>query len=296
MRVTSQSQALSMRSDLASAGGRLADIQRQVASGKVLRRASDGPAAALEALRYRRSIRSYGQYDKNITDSKAWLGTADNALQAVDNRLTRAHDLTVQAENGSLGSAARTAIAAEIRSIADELVGIANTRHLGRPIFAGTSGVNSAYAADGSYQGDSGLVMRTVSSGVKVQVNANGPDVFGATDSADPLNGDMFQVLSEIADRVDAGTSPSAGLDSIKRVQSGVRTVEATLGSRVASIESLEARNRSKTDGLNSALSRTEDVDLTEAIMSLKGQEASYQATLGVSGRILSQSLLDFLR
>jgi len=285
-----------MRSDLSSAGSRLSLIQRQVASGKRLQRASDGPAAALEALRYRRSIRSYDQYGKNITDSKSWLGTADNALQTIDNRLTRAHDLTIQAENGSLGSAARTAIAAEIRSIADELVGIANTRHLGRPIFAGTSGADSAYAADGTYQGDSGVVLRTVSNGVRVQVNANGPDVFGATDATDPLNGDMFQVLSEIADRVDAGNSPSVGLDSIKRIQTGVRTVEATLGSRLASIESLEVRNGEKTDGLNSALSRTEDIDLTEAILSLKGQEASYQAALGVSGRILSQSLLDFLR
>lgn len=296
MRVTSQSQAMSMRSDLSDAGGRLAAIQRQVASGKKLRRASDGPAAALEALRYRRSIRTYDQYDKNISDSKAWLGTADNALQAIDNRLTRVHDLTIQAENGSLGSAARTAIAAEIRSISDELVGIANTRHLGRPIFAGTSGGNSAYAPDGTYQGDSGAVMRTLSSGVSVQVNTDGPSVFGIPDPTAPLNGDMFQVLGEIAGRVDAGISPSAGLDSIKRIQSGVRTTEATLGSRLASIESLEGRNRSKTDGLRSALSRAEDVDLTEAIMSLKGQEASYQAALGVSGRILNQSLLDFLR
>lgn len=296
MRVTQQSQSLVMRSDLSLVSGRLADIQRQVASGRQLERASDDPAGALEALRYRRSLRSYEQYDRNIGDAKAWLGTADSALQSIDARLTRAKDLTVQADNGSLDSVARNAIASELRAIADEMVGLANTHHLGRPIFGGASGNAQAYDPSGVFQGDTGAVTRTVGSGVSYQVNVTGPEVFGVENPGDPMNGNTFEVLREIADRVQAGLPAAAGLDAIERAHEGVHNAQSTLGTRLASLEKLEARNEGTTIEMRSALSEREDVDLADAILDLKSQEAAYTAALGVAGRILDRSLLDFLR
>jgi flagellar hook-associated protein 3 FlgL len=296
MRVTQQSQALSMRADLSLVSSRLAGIQRQVASGRQLERASDDPAGALEALRYRRSLRSYEQYDRNIGDAKTWLRTADSALEAIDGRLTRAQDLTIQADNGSLDAAARSAIAAELRAIADEMVGLANTRHLGRPIFGGASGSAQAYDPSGSFQGDTGAVTRTVGSGASYQVNATGPDVFGVENPGDPMNGNTFEVLREIADRVQAGLPAANGLDAIERLQTNVHNSQSTLGARMASLEKLETRNEGVTIEMRSALSETEDVDLAEAILDLKGQEAAYTAALSVTGRILDRSLLDFLR
>ena len=147
-RITQQSHVSAMRSDLRVVSSRLAKIQRQVASGRQIERASDAPSVALEALRYRRSMRAYGQYDRNLNDAKNWLGTADTALESIDNRISRAQDLTIQADNGSLSPAARAAIATELRAIADEMVGLANTDHLGRPIFSGT--VCSSSATNGS--------------------------------------------------------------------------------------------------------------------------------------------------
>ena len=296
MRVTGLSQQSAMRADLQEVGSRLAQIQRKVASGREIERASDGPAQALEALRYRRSLRAYEQYDRNLGDAKAWLSVTDTTLQSVDTQLDRAQQLTIQADNGSLSPAARTAIATELRAIADELVGLANTRRLGRPIFSGTAGSPDAYASDGTYLGDTRAVNRTMGSGSTYQINAVGPDVFGVQDLGDPANGDIFQVIRDIADRVEAGVVVADGLDQIDAASQRVHSVQATLGARLASIEQLEVRNTDTTIGLRSALSEVEDVDLTDAILDLKSQEASYTAALNVTGRILNQSLLDFLR
>lgn len=295
-RITQQSHLSAMQADLRSVSSRLAKIQRQVGSGRQIERASDAPSVALEALRYRRSIRAYGQYDRNLNDAKNWLGTADSALESIDSRLTRAQDLTIQADNGSLSPAARAAIATELRSIADEMIGIANTDHLGRPIFSGTAGGASAYAGDGTYQGDAGAVERTVSSGSKLQVNVTGPDVFGVENPADTANGNIFEVIRAIADDVDAGVNVSGHLGQIEGAQQRVHTAQATLGARLASVEKLETRNADTTTDLASSLSRAEDVDLTDAILGLKSQEAAYTAALSVTGRILDRSLLDFLR
>lgn len=295
-RITQQSRVASMGADLRLVNSRLMSIQRQVASGRQVERPSDSPPLTLESLRYRRSLRSYGQYDRNLGDAKNWLGTADTALQSVDSRLSRVQALTVQADNASLSPLARLAIAVELRTIADVLIDIANTDHLGRPIFGGTTGGADAYDANGTYLGDAGTVERTVSSGTTVQVNVTGPDLFGVEDPGDPATGNLFELVRSIADDIEAGVSVAGSLDDLSAMHSRVHTAQATLGSRLGMVERIEARNMDTTLELKTSLSRAEDVDLTDAILGLKAQEAAYTAALSASGRILDHSLLDFLR
>jgi flagellar hook-associated protein 3 FlgL len=295
-RITQQSHLSAMRTDLSQVSIRLSDIQRQVASGRTMERASDAPSAALESLRYRRSLRTYGQYERNLSDAKNWLGAADTGLEAIDNRLSRVQELTIQADNGSLSPAARTAISTELRAVADEMVGLMNSDHLGRPLFGGTAGGAQAYDDTGTYLGDAGTVERTISSGSSFQVNVTGPEAFGTDDPGDPMNGNIVEMVRQIADDVDAGVEVQDALDSISTAQTRLHSAQATLGARLASIEKLEARNLDTTTDLQASLSRTEDVDLTEAILELKSQEAAYTAALNISGRLLSQSLLDFIR
>jgi flagellin-like hook-associated protein FlgL len=64
-----------------------------------------------------------------------------------------------------------------------------------------------------------------------------------------------------------------------------VHTVQATMGARLSSIQQVEVRNTGTTIEMRSALSETEDVGLTEAILDLKGQEAAYSAALSVTAR-----------
>ena len=43
-------------------------------------------------------------------------------------------------------------------------------------------------------------------------------------------------------------------------------------------------------------LSKVEDTDLAEALISLRSDEAAYQAALGVTARVIQPTLIDFLR
>ena len=191
-RITQQSSLSAMRADLSGVSSRLFDIQRQVASGKTLERLGCTVGRFRVAL-HRRSLRTFDQYERNLSDAANWLGAADTAFSAIDDRLNRVQDLTIQADNGSLGPAARTAIATELRSIADEMVGLMNSNHLGRPLFAGTAGGAEAYDTSGNYLGDAGVVERTVSTGSTFQVNAIRPEVFGVSDPGDPINGNIVE-------------------------------------------------------------------------------------------------------
>src|SRR3546814_2133170 len=57
------------------------------------------------------------------------------------------------------------------------MIGVANTKHLGRPLFGGTTGTDQAFDPNGTYIGDDGAIERTVMDGLTVQVNVTGEQV-----------------------------------------------------------------------------------------------------------------------
>ena len=137
---------------------KLTDLQDQASSLKRLRKPSDGPADVVSAMQLHAGIDRNGQYTRNLSDAQGWLGNADNALTTTVTQLQRVNDLVVQASNASTDSNARQGIAAEIDSIRQTLIGVANTQYAGRPIFAGTASGGAAYDANGQYVGVSSAV------------------------------------------------------------------------------------------------------------------------------------------
>ena len=88
----------------------------------------------------------------------------------------------------SSAAGARTGLAAEVKSLRDNLLQVANTKFNSRPVFGGTTTETNAYdAATGAFIGDTNPVTRTVGDGVSVAVDANGPAVFGSGST------DLFQ-------------------------------------------------------------------------------------------------------
>src|SRR3546814_8880178 len=85
--------------------------------------------------------------------------------------------------NASRGPEAREALAVEIEGLREHMIGVANTKHLGRPLFGGTTGTDQAFDPNGTYIGDDGAIERTVMDGLTVQVNVTGEQVFGTNGS-----------------------------------------------------------------------------------------------------------------
>jgi flagellar hook-associated protein 3 FlgL len=67
------------------------------------------------------------------------LNSTDSALANVTEILHRANELTLQGINGTNPTAAREAIAAEMRELQDQIRVIANTTFGSKHIFAGTN-------------------------------------------------------------------------------------------------------------------------------------------------------------
>jgi flagellar hook-associated protein 3 FlgL len=271
--------------------GRLSSSQEKLSTGRNINRPSDSPTGTNDAMRLRSDLAANTQYTRNADDGLSWLGHADATLTSMLDSVRRARDLMVEGSSTGSGSAdAREALAQELTQIRSGLLDQANTRHLGRPLFGGTTAGSVAYDGSGQYVGDGNAVNRTVGDGITVSVTVPGPAAFTAgTD-------DLFTVLSDVI--VQLRTNPSAVASSLNRldaVTTTLRTAQATVGSRVNRIESARDALASSALSNTQSLSEVENVDIAAAIVDLQMQEVAYQAALGATGRVLQPTLLDFL-
>jgi flagellar hook-associated protein 3 FlgL len=272
-------------------------VQGQLASGKVIQRPSDDAAGMNRALMLRADQRLRTQEGRNAEDGQTWSQLGDTKLQSTLDRSRRARDLIVQARSGSLAPTDRAAIADELQSIQQDLVAVANSKHLERGLFAGTSGADAVQKVAGSwtYGGDAGQVRRRISDSEVVTVNQTADQIFGFNLGT---GNDLFSTLDQTIAAVTAGddAAMATGLDKLDAATNGVQSALGTFGAVQAQIEVSISRNREETLAIQSQLSETEDTDLAKAVLQLQTEQVAYQATLGAVSRAIQPSLVDFLR
>ncbi|MEX2291017.1 MAG: flagellar hook-associated protein FlgL [Mycobacteriales bacterium] len=296
-RITQRTVSNTMLAGLQANMGRMQKLQEQLSSGKEVSRPSDSPVKTVEAMQFRSGIRRTEQYARNADDGLAVLGTTDAALTDSLNMTGRVRELTIQGLNDTLNPQAREAIAAEIDTLREGLLGMANTRYLDRPIFGGNTNSADAYDKAGTFLGDGGKVTRTVAPGVKVEANVNGPDVFGK----DGEDSHLFTVLKKISDAL-RGQTPdmhadlSTGLKNLDVAVDRVITTLGQVGARFNRVETMRNAAEDQLLTLTNSLSEAEDIDLPKTIVELQMQEVAYKAALGATARVVQPSLLDFLR
>jgi len=296
MRISNLSQSLQTKRNIYSLQNRIAEGQLRLSTGTRIQRASDDPTAALEGLRISRELRHLDSFQRNISDAQTWLSLADGALQQTNDITIRARNLFIQADSGVLGQDERDAIASELDELAAAVADTANMTRAGHPIFGGTSSSSSPFAANGSFSGDTVEISRQVSTGVNIVVNLNGEETFGTYDATDPSQGNLMQVIKQAATDIRAGADAGQHLSRLDELTQGIHSAIAKVGARQQAVEQHEERLLDRRTQLQSQRSAVLDTDIAEELLELRQNEVAYQAALGGSARVLSTSILDFLR
>lgn len=270
---------------------KLSDLQDEASSLKRLRKPSDAPADVSSAMQLHAGLDRNTQYDRNLSDAQGWLGNANNALTSTVTQLQKVNDLVLQASNASLDASARQGIAAQIDSIRQSLIGVANTQYAGRPIFAGTASGDVAYDANGQYVGTSSAIERNIAPGQRIQVNVNGDSVFGAPGS------DVFTTLTQISAAVLTDPSKLSGLQTTLSTQTTqVQGQLAQVGSQFLRVQNTQSQNTSDGLTMKQNLSSIEDADVAQVMVQLQAQQVAYQAALMATAKAIQPSLTDFLK
>jgi flagellar hook-associated protein 3 FlgL len=268
--------------------------QNRVSSGKAINRPSDDPLGMSKALELRAAKKARQQETRNAEDGVRWLNLADTALQSVVDRLQRVRELAVRGATFTSVDE-RSAIAAEVDALKEDLVDLANSRYQGRPLFSGFSAADPVQlsGAAWTYAGDNGAINRRVGENEVVQVNLTADDVFGFTSAKD-----LFTTIDDFVTALNA--SSQAGIDTaITEIDTAMDTVLTSLsqlGAATNRVENAKAKSADDLLTIRTSLTEIEDVDLSEAILDLQLQETAYQGTLAAFARSSQPSLVDFLR
>ena len=162
---------------------------QQVASGTRVVTPSDDSLAAAQAVNVRQAIAANEQYADARSSISTSLSQEESTLDSINDAITSARSLIVQANNGTLSDADRESIATSLQGVYDTLVTLANaTDSNGNYLFSGYQSQSPAFAADADgnmvYQGDSNVVTQLVSSTQSMASGDTGATIFQSVSSS----------------------------------------------------------------------------------------------------------------
>jgi len=289
--------------NLTAASERLLEAQDRVSTGKKLHKPSDDVPGIGRSLNLRSVLASLEQLGRNSDMAASWLAATSSALDQVVKGLQNVRNLALTAANSALTEEARSGIVTQLNTISTELASVGNNLHLGRYIFSGNMSSTKPLTQTGgdppyAYQGDDGRFDIQVAAGIYITVNVTGDKVFNMNGAAVPGASDVFAMIKSLCDKITAGdvqgiSNQVAEIDANLNNATNIRSQVGGRLNRLEAIRGVLADSKVKVMDL---LSKTEDVDIAEAVLDLRTKENVYQAAIASASRVLQISLADFLK
>lgn len=303
MRITQSMLYNRLMEDMNSNYTRLFEMQQRLSSGQKINKPSDDVLGHSRAMDYKVSINNNNQYLSNIDEAISQLSVADGAMGAAVSSLTRAKELAMQGANGTYGADELNALAEEVANLKDHLAAIANTKFRDRYIFSGFMTNLPAYDESSGDPAYSNGLMQNASSieiwidsykEAKIAVGVPAVDAFSTDGGATSFMSSIDNL--ETALRNNDSTAIRAALGDIDAAMDKAINVRADIGSRINSLESKKDRFEDSTLNLKIKLSGVQDADVAESISELVRADTALQALRASAGRVISLSLMDYLR
>lgn len=291
------------------------ELSAQASAQKKLLVPSDNPTDAISVLNINKNLSQINGYISNMTQSQNELNVLDNSLASVTKSLQRAHDLAVQASDGTNSTDSLKSIKIEIDQMIQSLKAVGNTQYNGSYMFAGTNVgtipfVDSANGGT-AYTGtpETGAYERyiQISEGVDTAINVSGDQLLGSYDpgTAGPpavaaTGSGVLKTLYEFSNAL--GKVP-IDYDAIRPSMDAIKSnIDSTsnLRTNFASITNRFEMTKTSLDAnvvqLKSFRSDLQDLDLSTALTNLANQELALKATMAVATKTLqSATLLDYI-
>jgi flagellar hook-associated protein 3 FlgL len=309
IRVTSGAYADRLISNLGSITARQARYQAQISTGQRVTLPEDDPGAVRRALDLEGERGRVGQFGRNITRLKETATATNTVMRSLSKIATRAGELAIKA-NSIRSADDRKAYAAEVTQMIHQAVSSANTNLRGESVMAGTLNDQPAYTltagTDGrvqsvTYNGNQDTSSLDIAEGQELSASVVGSNATGSGPAGlieDPRAGaNLFNHLIQLQDQLLAGTAVTA--PTTVGLQADADNLLRHIAANGVVQGRLEAGNAMVSDrllSLEGQISGETDADLAKALVRLNETQVSYQAALQTGGKILTMSLMDYLR
>ena len=306
MRITNNMLSSQLLLNLNRNAQQMNNTQLQSATGRKINKPSDDPVGITYSLRYRAELSSNEQYQKNVDSATSWLDFNDTVMDQAGSIIQRLRELTVQASTGTNPQSAMDSVKEEVMQLKEQLIDVANSKLNGKYIFNGETYDIKPYQFTKDENGtsdttdaasvitDTGKINFIVGESVQLPINVTGNEVFGNETEEDNL----FVVLNNIIDALKDGKQKelSDQLGTIDSRMDKMLAIRSEIGAKTNRIDLMMGRLDDLGVNLTDLQAKVEDADYAELIMKSKIQENIYNASLSAGAKIISPSLVDFLR
>ena len=298
----------------------LSDLNTKVAAGRRFMKMSENPASAVKAFGLRKDLNRMEMYASTLSDSQALLDEAENSLSIINDMATEALTTISQATNGTLNATDRVTMASALRGYQEMILGAANVKSSDRFIFGGSSFGQTPFTVGGSgellYNGvnvntgtfaeehryvDVGIGL-DVSGGVvsphsALDVAYSGAQLLGTGVDANGFPNNIYNLIGEIADKIEAGDLTNIGeyTEKLDERADAIRMQYVGIGEKSNYISFFLDRLSTEKITATGRQTELEGLSIEEGAIMFAEQENMYNACLQMGTKILQPSLLEYL-
>ncbi|MES2753269.1 MAG: flagellin [Pseudomonadota bacterium] len=248
-------------------------LQSQIASGKKLTEASQDSAGWQRLQRLVQAKSDTNAYAGNIGFAKSLLEQTDTALGSITTQLTRASELAIQVNGGTLSPSARAIVADQLDAIVADLAAIGQRKDArGLPLF------------------DASAAQIPIGEGIAVAGNEDPARVFGT------IAATLTTYAASLRTAADPAAASAVAIAAVSGAIGNVTAIQGAAGARAARVELFAAAAQDAAIVTEAQRSTVEDADLTATIADLQKTMTILQATQASFTKLTSLNLFEYLR
>ena len=283
---------------LQSNHSKLNKLQEKTSTGQNVNRPSDDPLALANLLNVNQGINHNEQYIKNIDVGLSELQSTDSAVGQVVEIINRASELATQGANVTTGADGMASISKELDLLTNQLVQLGNSSLNGVYLFAGVKTSVAPFVRTGDVVTYSGTLSTEayqreidIDNTTTTTLNTPGDRLLGTSTSG------LMKVMIDLKNNLAAGDTINTRvrLDELKTQLESTLSIQSEVGANINRLTLTKDRTNNSQDSFAQLYASIQTVDLAKTITDLRFQEQVQQSSLSVLGRVLPQSLLDFI-
>jgi flagellar hook-associated protein 3 FlgL len=216
-------------------------LASQISSGERLTGIGDDPVATAQNVQLSAQIAADSTFTQTASTTTARMQVVDSTLGSVVDQINEAISVATAGNNGTNNASDRSSVAAELSSIRDEILGLANTSYSGTYLFSGSQNGSAPFVLDNTtspasvtYSGDNLVNYVNTPGGQSIATNLPGNQVFSGA------GGDLLGTLNALIKGFSTGdtVTTTALTSQLGTALSQVSTQRASLDGAMNRIQS----------------------------------------------------------
>jgi flagellar hook-associated protein 3 FlgL len=270
-------------------------LSSQISSGVRLTGLGDDPIAAAQNVQFSAQISADSIFTQTAVTTTAKMQVVDSTLGSVVDQINQAISVATAGNNGTNNASDQSSVAAELTSIRDEILGLANTSYSGKYLFSGSQNGSPPFQLDTStspasvaYSGDSVVNYVSTPGGQSIATNLPGQQVFTAA------GGNLLGTLNALIQGFSTGdTATTSALTSqLSTALSQVSTQRASLDGSINRLQSASSYASQEQAQLVANQTNLLQADLPTVATNLSSSETQQSALESVIVAIEQQGTL----